>query len=456
MTMRTLSALWLGCAVSACGGATEGGFAGPSLNVADNSSGASSIAAPHAGSAGRGSGTIGTSQAAAGGAGAGEPLSSQSGASSQEGSSRPPSSSDDHAGAPLLPLQLATGGLHDAVSVGVYASGMDQALTLDHRSVEGDSVIVEVEGARLLGAVLVAEPNSVVDVALASTCGQAPVAASELHVPADFPTIQAAIDAAAYGDTVRVASGVYGESLQLRSGVRLVGAGALTTTLEGDGSHGHLIDFTGARDTVVRGFTLRGIRRTDICRSVGGCSGNWYRASVYGDGSDETAPGCGPPTLFLTQNILTDNEIAVMVYFHARAVVANNLFIANHHAFVANHHQDHSLVVNNVFYANTAHAIFAQASYLDVANNVFANNGTAFEQEYIQRGTVRCNLTFGNTVLGNGFEQHPPLSVDPGFVDAEKGDFRLTLESSVLVSACRSNQGLTVQPGAYGGPLGAW
>jgi serine protease len=38
-------------------------------------------------------------------------------------------------------------------------------------------------------------------------------AAAVLHVPADFPTIQAAINAAANADTVRVAAGTYVENI---------------------------------------------------------------------------------------------------------------------------------------------------------------------------------------------------------------------------------------------------
>jgi hypothetical protein len=45
-----------------------------------------------------------------------------------------------------------------------------------------------------------------------------------IHVPADQPTIQAGIDAAAFGDTVLVSPGYYLESLHMKNGVALVGS----------------------------------------------------------------------------------------------------------------------------------------------------------------------------------------------------------------------------------------
>ena len=51
-----------------------------------------------------------------------------------------------------------------------------------------------------------------------------------------YQSIQAAINAAAPGTTVRIGSGTYNESITLKSGVSLAGAGASATILHGDGS----------------------------------------------------------------------------------------------------------------------------------------------------------------------------------------------------------------------------
>jgi hypothetical protein len=48
-----------------------------------------------------------------------------------------------------------------------------------------------------------------------------------ISVPGDYPTIQAAIDASSYGDTVQVAAGTYNEDITLKSGVTVQEAGGL-------------------------------------------------------------------------------------------------------------------------------------------------------------------------------------------------------------------------------------
>jgi hypothetical protein len=287
-----------------------------------------------------------------------------------------------------------------------------------------------------------------------------------VRVPADFSTIQQAIDAAEPGDTVLVAPGTYHEHLVLRSGVRLVGAGAWQTTLDGQGQGTSLIDYTGARDVLVSGFTLRGVGRADGCANPDDpflCGGNWYAAAIFGDGHSQFDSACGDSSVVITQNVIRDNFIAVMAYFHARAVVRNNVFASNEFGFVANHMNDHALIMNNAFIDNRRLAIGSSAAYLDIFGNVIASSAVAITHQFIQMGRIACNAFVGNGTVGERVPigQDGNITADQAFVSPGTGDYRPAPPLIDALSGCLGDPTPVVdwvrqEPGAFGGALGLW
>ncbi|NVM24420.1 MAG: right-handed parallel beta-helix repeat-containing protein [Desulfobacterales bacterium] len=79
--------------------------------------------------------------------------------------------------------------------------------------------------------------------------------AAPLNVPGDYETIQAAIAAAQPGNTVLVASGTYDETIIMKPGVSLQGAGADETTIAGAGIYVILCEVS---DCKIDGFTIKG------------------------------------------------------------------------------------------------------------------------------------------------------------------------------------------------------
>lgn len=84
--------------------------------------------------------------------------------------------------------------------------------------------------------------------------------AATLGVPSQYSTIQAAIDAANEGDEVQVASSgsPYTENITLKSGVEVIGAGADTTTIQGDGINWVVTAISVNKSTSIHGFKITG------------------------------------------------------------------------------------------------------------------------------------------------------------------------------------------------------
>jgi parallel beta-helix repeat protein len=69
----------------------------------------------------------------------------------------------------------------------------------------------------------------------AAFLGPAAAAASTLLVPRQYPTIQAAVNAANPGDTIRIRPGTYSEQVSIAKNLTITGAGARRTTIHAPG-----------------------------------------------------------------------------------------------------------------------------------------------------------------------------------------------------------------------------
>ncbi|HKE01580.1 MAG TPA: right-handed parallel beta-helix repeat-containing protein [Planctomycetota bacterium] len=89
------------------------------------------------------------------------------------------------------------------------------------------------------------------------------------HVPGDFPTIQAAIDASAPGDTILVKKGVYAEAVVLsaRSNLTIVGLGHPVVAPASAAPGFRVVD---SSDIVIRGFDVGGAANPIVAFENGG------------------------------------------------------------------------------------------------------------------------------------------------------------------------------------------
>jgi len=128
-----------------------------------------------------------------------------------------------------------------------------------------------------------------------------------LNVPtAEYPTIQAGIDAASLGDTVQVAAGTYYENITMKSGVVIQGAGQGISIIDGGGSahvvYANSVDSAAKLDgftiTNGRSFSGGGMYNYNSSPTITNCtfSGNMTSSSngggMYNNNSSPTVTNC--------------------------------------------------------------------------------------------------------------------------------------------------------------------
>jgi parallel beta-helix repeat protein len=215
--------------------------------------------------------------------------------------------------------------------------------------------------------------------------------AAVLQVPADYPAVQAAIDAAMDGDEVRVAPGTYAERIDFGGkAIAVVGsgpasvldggaAGSVVTFASGEGPGSILDSFTITRGEAPTGGGVRiadaspTIRRNVIVENAAASRGS----GIYVEGA------------------------AAAPHIHNNLVMYNRHSVADPHAIQVS--GSSPVIENNTIVRNDSNGILlAGTGIATVINNVLAWNGSLVEDTG-PRGRGICDFTTGSTVGYNIF-----------------------------------------------------
>lgn len=233
-----------------------------------------------------------------------------------------------------------------------------------------------------------------------------------INVPAQYSTIQGAVDAAVVGNTVCVGVGAYNENVIINKSIRLSGSGAAMSII-----NGQTIDATvyiagdgNANNVIVEGFLIRGVDGTGL--------------------NDSAAFNIGP---FASGTIVRYNRI-----------VAGNAGLAVR----ADSGQNNELIFNNIFEGNNSPNLFkivgvqGPSDKVDFMNNTFT--GTV-NQTYPDSGRVLETWATNSLIQRNVFDT--------------TGDITSLVNSSYpsnVVSENNFNSSVTLKVGTYsGGTLNA-
>jgi parallel beta-helix repeat protein len=254
-------------------------------------------------------------------------------------------------------------------------------------------------------------------------------------VPTDYPTIQEGIYAAAYGDTVLVAAGIYTEHIVMRSGVIVQGTGGSLSTPDDpsddsiidSGESGRPVDFrSNVSNASLVGFTITNGRGEHSGGNIA-CSGeantikdnliiNGRTTGSYGGYGGGVYLGSGADYSKVVNNVIRDNWAwASGGGIHSRAdgvVFGGNVISSNQSDWAGGVYVSgiSTFIIQNIIDANYAdyrHGggiyVYSSASDTVIENNTVVSNtarawgfGGAMYIYEVDEITIRNNLVVNN------------------------------------------------------------
>lgn len=322
-------------------------------------------------------------------------------------------------------------------------------------------------------------------------------------------SIQKAINAADFWDTVRVGSGTYKENIVLKKGLYLIGSGWDSTTIDGAGSGQYLVRL--ADSSSIEGFYLIA-RPTDGISVLGlNVSSTIIRKNKITAYQSFGISLSGAKNIIVKDNIIFNSYGGIVVDWYSSVLIENNYFEDNP---IASNYFSSLSILNNIFdtRASSPAVDIRYGDTLVIKNNVIFNHKTgsvfAFQvgPDIGPPDTIMNNVVSGETnpkpfslgvvIAGNGtvcvnnivtgfeegFQSWPSynpiikyndawgnkinfynvvpdtgnISADPMFVNPDS-DFHLQKYSPCIDAGdpdILDKDGTRSDIGAYGGPLG--
>ncbi len=199
--------------------------------------------------------------------------------------------------------------------------------------------------------------------------------------PADYTSIQAAINAAAAGDTILVRSGTYAETLTLKSGVDVLGQGFETTKVKG----GHLSNVVAAydvEDAVFDGFTVADSRQDSGYAGIRISGGSLVVSNNLVTNNVSGIRISGGSSSIIRNNIITINGINDgyldygIISLNSTPLITNNIVARNRGVgvYIGWLDSEGTRIVNNTIVDNESDGIWCYKSAPVIKNNIIAGN----------------------------------------------------------------------------------
>jgi parallel beta-helix repeat protein len=199
-----------------------------------------------------------------------------------------------------------------------------------------------------------------------------------ITVPDDYPTIQAAINAASPGDMIFVKAGTYSEHVVVNKTLEVIGENTGTTVIDGYGT-GVVVTVT-ASNVNISDFTIQ--------RSG---SEEWSSSGIY----LHYANNCNVIGNHITKN----KQIGIVIYYSSHNIIAGNNITENEYYGIGVAWSTYNTLSQNNVKNNSGYGIsLLFSSYNSISGNDIINNG------YVIDGSdngVSLSCSSQNTISGN-------------------------------------------------------
>ena len=195
-----------------------------------------------------------------------------------------------------------------------------------------------------------------------------------IHVPADYPTIQDAINQATSGDTIFVQNGTYYEHIIIDKSVSLIGEKRNTTVIDGEDTESviHIV----ANNVYLSNFTIQNGGK--------GLSGN----GIFIDHSNDNN---------VSHNTISNSTDGIYLFYSTGNTLFNNNASDNKYGIILRSSS------NNRIYGNMApDNKYGIALYSSSNNEVHSNNAYRNKFNAIYLNSSNNNLISGNNISNDG------------------------------------------------------
>ena len=249
------------------------------------------------------------------------------------------------------------------------------------------------------------------------------VCSTEIKVPIDYKTIQEAIDAAKPGDIVRIASGLYNESIVIvnKTDLMIVGEDVANTIIDGSGCDGSLIEICSAKNITIANLTIQNsgghgifIEKSEGITVLNNVFYNCKQAIWLGHSSgnrieknriEQCSTGIGL-TINSTSNIVEENEIranniGITITAYADGNIISKNSITNSQIGIKISLSVGNVVSENVIAGHKQYGIYIygiRASSNNFTLNIVENNEIGVYIYQSHGNFFYCNNFIDNTV----------------------------------------------------------